>query len=1040
MLKKVNINILIYGLSIFFGVLQAQESKNEWENPAVIDRNKEQAHTQFVVYHSERTALSTNSNNSTLYKSLNGTWKFNLVKTPNQRPLDFYKTEVDDSNWKDIQVPSNWELQGFDIPIYLNVAYPFPKNPPFIDDSYNPVGTYRTTFTIPNNWDNKAVILHFGSISGYARIYVNGKEAGMTKAAKTPAEFDVTKLLKEGENSLAVQVFRWHDGSYLEDQDFWRLSGIERDVYLQALPKLTVWDYFVKSSLDERYNDGVLTADIDLRTFEAKNNQKKQVTFKLLDVNGTELFTKTKDILDQEKHISFETIIKDVNKWSDESPYLYTYLITWNNNQDETFSISGKTGFRKVELKNNQLLVNGNAIQVHGVNLHEHHGIKGHVPDEEMMRKDLELMKKHNVNAIRMSHYPHAPMLYNLCDEYGFYVVEEANIETHGMGAALQGPFDKSKHPAYLLEWEAAHLDRIERMAELNKNHPSIILWSMGNECGNGPVFYKAYQWLKDFDSTRLVQFEQAGENKNTDIVCPMYPSMDYMKKYVEATDKTRPFIMCEYSHAMGNSSGNFQEYFDIIDSSPKMQGGFIWDWVDQGLLAEEYGQEYWAYGGDLGGENLQNDNNFCANGLVSADRKVHPAIYEVKKVYAPIKFELNSSKLTIQNRYFYTNLNRFSFHWKLLKNGNIIDKGIINVEGKPQTSVQVNIPLAEITNDAEYFLNVYAVTNKTDGLIPEGHELSRAQFKLGNQNYFDVQFKETKDKSALKFKNSEHTLAFENDEVKGDFNLKTGRLTSYQLKDVQSGFLAYPEPYFWRAITDNDFGNEMQKKSILWKDAHKSEKVTSVTVGKQTEIGISIEVKMTLTEKHIPYTILYLIQNDGTIKVTAKANLQGLEVPELPRFGMRMVLSGNYNNLEYYGRGPWENYFDRNTSAFIETYQSTVADQFTWEYIRPQENGYKTDVRWLKLIDENGNGIQIKGEQPIGFSALNVSTESLDAGEIKKQRHTTDINPENKVFLHVDYKQRGVGGDNSWGALPHEKYRLLDNIYNYSYTIQLLK
>lgn len=1037
---KIKIHILIYGFSIFFGVLQAQESKNEWENPAVLDRNKEQAHIQFVVHNSEKSALSSTNKNSTLYKSLNGTWKFNLVKTPNQRPLNFYKTTLDDSNWKDIQVPSNWELQGFDIPIYTNVAYPFPKNPPFINDSYNPVGSYRTTFTIPNNWDNKAVILHFGSISGYARIYVNGKEAGMTKVAKTPAEFDVTKFLEKGENSLAVQVFRWHDGSYLEDQDFWRLSGIERDVYLQALPKLTVWDYFVKSSLDERYVDGVLNANIDLRAFEVNNNQKTEVTFKLLNVDGTELFTKTKDVLGQEKHISFTTTIKEVNKWSDESPYLYTYLITWNNDQGETFSISGKTGFRTVELKNAQLLVNGNAIQVHGVNLHEHHGIKGHVPDEEMMRKDLELMKKHNVNAIRMSHYPHASMLYDLCDEYGFYIVEEANIETHGMGAALQGPFDKSKHPAYLQEWEASHLDRIERMAERNKNHPSIIIWSMGNECGNGSVFYKAYEWLKDFDNTRLVQFEQAGENKNTDIVCPMYPSLDYMKKYAEDTTKTRPFIMCEYSHAMGNSSGNFQEYFDIIDSSPKMQGGFIWDWVDQGLLAEENGKKFWAYGGDLGGGNLQNDNNFCANGLVSADRKVHPAIYEVKKVYAPIKFNYENRKLSIKNGYFYTNLNEFSFQWELLKNGKKIDKGIINIEGNPQTTSHVDIPLLEIKSDAEYFLNVYAVTNKADRLIPEGHELSRAQFQLGHQDYFDVEIKESKNKTKLQIKKDDNILSFKTDEVKGDFNFKTGKLTSYQLKEIQSTFLAYPEPYFWRATTDNDFGNEMQKKSTLWKDAHESDKVTSVTVGRQNEIGISIEVKKTLTEKQIPYTILYLIQNDGSIKITAKINMQGFDVPELPRFGMRMVLSGNYNNLEYYGRGPWENYSDRNTSAFIDIYQSTVADQFTWEYIRPQENGYKTDVRWLKLIDNKGEGIQISGEQPIGFSSLNVSTESLDAGETKKQRHTTDINSEDKVYLHVDYKQRGVGGDTSWGALPHKNYRLLDDTYTYTYTIQLLK
>ncbi len=1022
------------------GVLHCQELKNEWENPKILDRNKEQAHTQFIVHHSKESAISNDKNNSTLYQSLNGTWKFDVVKTPNQRPLDFYKIETDDTNWNEIQVPSNWELQGFDIPIYTNVTYPFPKNPPFVDDAYNPVGSYRTHFTIAKDWSDKEVILHFGSISGYAKVYLNGKEVGMTKASKTPSEFNVTDFLNEGENLLAVQVFRWHDGSYLEDQDFWRLSGIERDVYLQALPKLSVWDFFIKSGLDSTYQKGTLDVSIYLRRFDKNKTENTEVSFALLDTEGGQIYSDSRQISTNQTIVNFKTLLPKINKWSDETPYLYTYLIQWQDEESKSYYVSGKTGFRTVELKNAQLLVNGNPIQVHGVNLHEHHPTKGHVPDEDMMRKDLALMKQNNINAIRMSHYPHAAKLYELCDEFGLYVVEEANIETHAMGATLQGPFNKKVHPAYLPVWEAAHLDRIKRMAKRTKNHPSIILWSMGNECGNGPVFYKAYDWLKKFDDTRLVQFEQAGENKNTDIICPMYPSLKRMRDYAKFTNKTRPFIMCEYSHAMGNSSGNFQEYFDIIDNSPQMQGGFIWDWVDQGLLAEKDGKNFWAYGGDLGGDNLQNDNNFCANGLVSADRKVHPAIYEVKKVYAPIKFQLKDSKLSIQNRYFYTNLKDFSFQWELLKNGNIIDKGVIDIEGKPQTSTHVNLPFADVENDAEYFINVYALTRKTEGLIPKGHELSRVQFQLGNKNYFDFNFKETKNKAALKIKELDDVLTFETDEIHGEFNLRNGKITSYTLKDDKSSFLAYPEPYFWRATTDNDFGNAMQKKSILWKDAHKAKKITSIKVGKQSNLGLPIEVHMTLTEQQIPYSLLYFIQNDGSINIKAKIDLQDLEVPELPRFGMRMVLSGNYNNLEYYGRGPWENYSDRNTSAFIGSYQSTTSDQFTWEYIRPQENGYKTDVRWLKLMNDKGIGIQINGLQPLGFSALNFSTESLDAGSSKQQRHTTDIHPEDKVYLHVDYKQRGVGGDTSWGALPHEKYRLLANNYEYGYTIQLLK
>ena len=1040
MFKKINTHIFISIFSIIFGQLQAQESKNEWENPTILDRNKEQPHAQFVVHHSKESATSNSKISSNLYKNLNGTWKFNLVKSPDERPMDFYKNNLDDSSWKDIEVPSNWELQGFDIPIYTNVNYPFPKNPPFIENSYNPVGTYRTNFTIAKDWRDREVILHFGSISGYAKVYVNGREVGMTKASKTPAEFNVTDYLNIGVNLLAVQVFRWHDGSYLEDQDFWRLSGIERDVYLQALPKLTVWDYFIKSGLDTAYQNGTLDVKINLRRFGKSAAKSPMLSFLLLDAEGNQVFSQSKQILDNQTELSFQAKIPEVKNWSVESPNLYTYLIKWGDDKLQSYFISGKTGFRTVELKNAQLLVNGNPIRIQGVNLHEHHPTKGHVPDESMMRKDLALMKKYNINAIRMSHYPHASKLYELCDEYGFYVVEEANIETHGMGATLQANFDKAKHPAYLPEWEAAHLDRIERMAQRAKNHPSIILWSMGNECGNGPVFYKAYKWLKHFDNTRLVKFEQAGENSNTDIVCPMYPSFDYMEAYANSSDKTRPFILCEYSHAMGNSSGNFQEYFDIIDSSPIMQGGFIWDWVDQGLLAEENDNQFWAYGGDLGGENLQNDNNFCANGLVSADRQVHPAIHEVKKVYAPIKLDYHNSVLTIQNRYYYTNLNEFSFNWEILKNGNLIDKGIIKVNGEPQSTINVNMPLAITDKNAEYLLNIYALTNKTKGLISAGHELSRAQFKLGQLDYFDIPNKKIEGEIALRLKNVNNTLTFETNDIQGTFNLITGRLKTYQFKESPSNFLIFPQPYFWRAPTDNDFGNGMPEKSRLWKDAHKSAELTSVEVGEQTRKGVSVEVKMLLTEKKIPYNIVYDIQNDGSLKIMSKINLENMDLPELPRFGMRMVMANDLDKLEYYGRGPWENYSDRKSSAFIGIHQSSVDDQFTWEYIRPQENGYKSDVRWLKLIDEHGSGIKIKGGQPIGFSALNVSTESLDAGLTKKQRHTSDIQPENKVFLQIDYKQRGVGGDNSWGALPHKKYRLLDDVYSYNYTIQLLK
>ncbi|TRZ44325.1 glycoside hydrolase family 2 TIM barrel-domain containing protein [Robertkochia solimangrovi] len=1034
--------LLTISLMFLFSLGFAQQ--NEWENPTVIDRNKEEGRAAFVLYNQQGNAVTNIPEKSALYKSLNGTWKFSIVKTPAERPQDFYKASLNDSDWDQIQVPSNWELQGFDTPIYTNVTYPFPKNPPFIDENYNPVGSYRTTFEVPADWDGNEILLHFGSISGYARIFVNEQEAGMTKAAKTPAEFNITPYLKEGKNLLAVQIFRWHDGSYLEDQDFWRLSGIERDVYLQAMPKLTIWDYFIKSDLDETYTNGEFSAAIDVREFEKNKIKKADLSISLLDADGKEVYTETKQIKKGTQTLNFEKHIPSVNLWSDEIPYLYRYVITLKDTKKNNAVVaSGRVGFRKVELKNAQLLVNGNAIAVHGVNLHEHHGTKGHVPDEATMRKDIELMKLNNINAIRMSHYPHGAKLYELCDEYGMYVVDEANIETHAMGAEWQGNWDKSKHPAYLPEWAPAHLDRIKRMAENNKNHSSVILWSMGNECGNGPVFYDAYKWLKEFDTTRLVQFEQAGENENTDIVCPMYPGINHMKSYAEATDKYRPFIMCEYSHAMGNSNGNFKEYWDIIDSSPHMQGGFIWDWVDQGLLTQdENGVEFWAYGGDLGGEDLQNDENFCANGLVSADRTPHPALPEVKKFYQNIRFTYNGDgSVKVDNRYHYRNLSEFKIKWELVKNGNIEKSGELQVNVAPGTTKDLPLPIGTIAEDAEYFLNVYAVTGVEAPLVPAGHEQAREQFSLGKTDFFALNSGKIAGDDVLKYKKRSGKLTFEAGEVSGIFDLNTGALEYYGFKGAESENMigAYPTPYFWRAPTDNDFGNEMPKRLGVWKNAHKAPEVTEVVIGKKSDAGLPVNVSYKLAEVEVPYTVEYLIQPDGTIKITASMDLEGKDLPEIPRFGMRMELAGDLDNLNYYGRGPWENYSDRKHASFLGTYESTVADQFTWEYIRPQECGYKTDVRWFTLLNEKGTGIEVTGTQPIGFSSLNVSTESLDPGMYKEQRHTNDVHPEDKVYLHIDYAQRGVGGDNSWGAYPHKQYRLEANSYTYSYILKLV-
>ena len=1022
----------------------AQAQNNDWENPELYELNKEKPHATFMLFDKKKDMVEDDYSKSPFYQSLNGTWKFVYAATSADRLQDFYKTNVDDSKWHFIPVPSNWEVKGFGIPIYTNIIYPFPKNPPFVGNN-NPVGTYRKEFTIPQNWKGKEVILHFGSISGCAFVYVNGEKVGMSKVAKTPAEFDITPYLKKGTNLLAVQVFRWHDGSYLEDQDFFRISGIERDVFLYAMPKLTVWDFAVTAGLDADYKNGVFNAAVDLRSFAGNTIQSGSVTVSLLDKEGKNVFTQTKKYAPGTSSIntiSFNGFIKNPSKWSAENPNLYDCLISFNNEKEEPIYTGAKIGFRKVEIKNAQLLINGVATYVHGVNRHEHDPVNGHVPNKELMLKDIQLMKQYNINADRTSHYPNDPYWYKLCDKYGLYLVDEANIETHGMGATLQGWFDTTKHPAYLPQWAPAYFDRIVRMEARDKNHPSVIIWSMGNETGNGNVFRDSYVWLKKKDPTRLVQFEQAGEDWNTDIVCPMYPGPATMKRYAGDNTKTRPYIMCEYAHAMGNSTGNFQEYFDIIRSSPKMQGGFIWDWVDQGLQTKTAdGRAFYAYGGDLGGYHLQNDENFCANGLVAADRTVHPGLHEVKKVYSKIQFAAKDAAhglITIKNLYDFTNLDDFNFEWEMVQNGKSIKKGTfaVNLAPKGEKEISLPLPMYKAEEGTEFFVNVFAYTKKATDLVPAGHEVGREQFKTAG----DFFAKKKTFQKEVTTKKEGNRLSFSAGDTKGVFDLRQGKLIQYTGGNGPNAILQFPEPYFWRAPTDNDFGNNMPAALGIWRTAHINQTLKEAIVGTPTNEGLLITFQYELTGIHVPYTVAYLILPDGAIQVTSSMDMTGRDLPELPRFGMRMQMPEQYSNLSYYGRGPWENYSDRNTSSFLGLYTDRVQNQYSTNYIRPQESGYKTDVRWLSLTNNKGFGLMIEGVQPICFSAINNEAEDLDPGLTKKQQHPTDVPPRTNVFLNIDLKQRGVGGDNSWGALPHEPYRLLDKKYSYSYIIRLVE
>lgn len=1017
----------------------AQSRPSIWENPQIVDENKEGPHASFVLFGSKQDALSDDMKRSPFYQSLNGNWKFSYSDNFRNRPLDFFKTNFNDATWSNLPVPSNWELQGFGIPIYTNIIYPFPKNPPFVGND-NPVGSYRKEFTVPDNWNDKDVLLHFGSITGCAVVYVNGQQVGITKASKTAAEFNITKYLQKGKNLLAVQVFRWHDGSYLEDQDFWRLSGIERDVFIYAQPSLSIWDYFLKTDLDATYKNGLFNADVVLRKFQTTAIKNAVLSVELQDQNGTVVYSqkkKVKDATDSLQQILFQGKISQPKQWSAEAPNLYHCIITLQDASGNIIHTTAtKVGFRKVEIKNAQLLVNGKKIMVHGVNRHEHDEYLGHVPTRELMIKDIQLMKQYNINAVRTAHYPNDPLWLKLCDEYGLYVVDEANVEIHGMGV-LPGKIDTTNHPAYQPEWAPAIMDRIKRMVERDKNHASVIIWSMGNECGNGNVFRDAYQWIKQRDQSRPVLFEQAMEEWNTDIVSPMYPSIKYMKDYAKDASKRRPFIMCEYAHAMGNSSGNFQEYFDIIKSSAHMQGGFIWDWVDQGIKTkDENGKPYWGYGGDFGAGHLQNDENFCANGLVAADRSPHPGIYEVKKVYQDIIFKdknWQSGVILVENNFNFTNLSGYQFKWEVLKNGVPVQSDTFSLNLLPSSSAEVKLNIAATDNNDELMLNVFAVTKTATAAIPAGHEVAREQFG-GNSKQFFTQNKTTKGK--LEVSKAANMINFKSGAVSGSFNSKTGKFVSYQSGDV-SLITSFPEPYFWRAPTDNDFGNQMPQRLGFWRNAHTLIQLDTVKVQEQNKEGLVIDCYYRMTGVDVPYIISYQVLNNAAVKVTAAIDLQNKKLPEMPRFGMRLTLPKSYEQIDFYGRGPWENYSDRNTAAFVGLYQQKAVDQFVKNYIRPQENGYKTDIRWVQFYDQQKNGIKITGVQPICFSALPYTTEDLDPGVTKKQQHPSDLHERKFMSVHIDLNQRGVGGDNSWGAYPHAPYLLTKNKYTYSYIIE---
>jgi beta-galactosidase len=1035
-----NMNNLFFTLCLLFSATMLQGQTNFWENPEVVNQNVEKPRAAFVPYQNVAQALTGDAYQTPFVHSLNGVWRFKFSARPSERPLDFFQTAYDDFAWDNIVVPSNWEMQGFGVPVYTNINYIFPANPPYVDNNDLPIGSYRTTFTLPNGWDNREVALHFGSIAGAATVWVNGEKAGYTKASKTAAEFIITGYLKEGENLLAVEVFKWSDASYLEDQDFWRLAGIERDVCLIARPKVSLEDFFITAGLDQNYRNGVFTMDINVRNFNASAAENYAVGVTLANEGGAAVFTKTialpRITAGGEQKVSFMQQVSSPRQWSAEFPNLYDVIITLQDGNGNTAEMTAvKTGFRKIEMKNGQVWINGTPILIRGTNIHEHHPVTGHVIDRATRLEDIRLMKLFNLNAIRTSHYPQNAEMYRLCDKYGLYVINEANIEAHGLDR-----FDRARHPSFSKAWLGQHLDRTQRLVEQSKNHASIIGWSTGNESVFGPNYKETYNWMKQRDPSRTVQCERAPEEEPySDIIAWMYTSPQKLQWYADRTDVNRPWILCEYAHAMGNSTGNFQEYWDVILQSPKLQGGFIWDWVDQGLEGVgSNGRKYAYYGGDLGGDRWTHDENFCANGLVSANRTVHPGLYQVKKTYQGVYFQpvdVEKGKIELINHFQFTNLDQYNYAWEFQVNDRAVASGSFQASGKPGSKVPVTIPLPAYSSKPgeEYFLNLRATEKQGSELIPIGHTVAFEQIALPNGRYFE---KENAPAGTLRIQKDEKALTFESGRVKGAIRLADGLLDSYTY-DGQPLITSAPAPNFWRAPTDNDYGQFFQRTANVWRAAGDMRELISLDIRPQNADGVQITANYKLRFIDISYSLSYHILNDGAVQITGSVDMGDKNLPELPRFGMKMQLPVTFDNVSYYARGPLENYQDRQAAMFVGRYESNVKDM-GFDYIRPQENGNRTSLRTVSFTDSEGNGLVIDAvNKPLNFTARHNLDEDFDAGLTKKQQHPADVGRRNLVAVNIDLQQRGLAGDNSWGALPLESYRLQDKTYTYSYIIR---
>lgn len=1002
------------------------QSFQEWKDPKVNAVNRAPMHTNYFAYESDNAAQKGIKENSANFMTLNGTWKFNWVKDADSRPTDFWKIGFNDKGWNNIPVPGVWELHGYGDPIYVNIGYAwrnqFKNNPPYVPNEENHVGSYRREITVPVSWKGKDIIAHFGSVTSNMYLWVNGKYVGYSEDSKLEAEFNLTPYLKPGQkNLIAFQVFRWCDGTYLEDQDFFRYSGVGRDCYLYARDKKRIEDIRVTPDLDANYQNGSLNVALTL-----KGNGKVNLTLK--DASGKEVATTqaTKGTATLE--------VENLHKWTAETPYLYTLYASLEGSNEV---IPVKVGFRKVELKNAQVLVNGQPILFKGANRHELDPDGGYVISKERMIQDIQVMKQFNLNAVRTCHYPDNNLWYELCDQYGIYVVAEANIESHGMG---YGEKTLAKRDDYTL----AHLERNQRNVQRSFNHPSVLIWSLGNEAGYGPNFEKAYDWIKQEDPSRLVQYEQAGKTGKTDIYCPMYLGYDRCEEYSKDEQYQKPLIQCEYAHAMGNSEGGFKEYWDIIRKYPKYQGGFIWDFVDQSVRwTGKNGKMIYAYGGDFNRFDAS-DVNFCDNGLISPDRVPNPHMYEVGYFYQNIwtsPVDIKNGEISIFNEYFFRDLSAYYLEWQVLKGGEIMRSGRVeDLNVGPQQTIKIKLPIGKTCQCSEWLLNVAYKLKNTEGLLPAGHTIAKQQLIL---NPYKAPSMELKNQAKSNWEVVEPTLK-ENDEryliVDGEnfrieFDKQNGYLSKYQVNGLdmmKEG--SYLKPNFWRAPTDNDFGAYLQRRYAVWKNP------TIKLVSLQQRIADQqaiIEAAYELPEVSAKLSLTYVINNEGTMKVTQKMTAdKNAKVANMFRFGMQMQMPRSFDQVEYYGRGPVENYIDRKGNADLGIYRQSVAEQF-YSYIRPQENGTKSDLRWWKTLNVSGHGIQVVAAEPFSASALHYTIESLDEGTHKQQGHSPEVEEADLTNFCFDLIQAGLGCEDSWGRIARPEYQVPYGDYEFTFILK---